>query len=37
MKYYIGTIKIAEAKQFMKDEYFDFIPKAKVSDLTKQF
>ena len=29
MKYYIGTIEIAEAKQFMKDEYFDFIPKAK--------
>jgi len=27
MKYYIGTIKIAEAKKFMKDEYFDFIPK----------
>ncbi len=27
MKYYIGTIKIAEAKQFMKDEYFNFIPK----------
>lgn len=28
MKYYIGTIKIAEAKQFMKDDYFDFIPKS---------
>jgi integrase/recombinase XerD len=27
MKYYIGTIKIAEARKFMKDEYFDFIPK----------
>ena len=31
MKYYIGTIKIAEAKQFMKDEYFDFIPKSKFT------
>ena len=30
MKYYIGTIKIAEAKKFMKDEYFDFIPKSKL-------
>jgi integrase/recombinase XerD len=30
MKYYIGTIKIAEAKQFMKDEYFDFVPKGCV-------
>ena len=27
MKYYIGTIKIAEARKFMKDKYFDFIPK----------
>jgi hypothetical protein len=30
MKYYIGTIKIAEAKKFMKDEYFDFVPKANI-------
>jgi len=34
MKYYIGTIKIAEAKQFMKDEYFDFIPKPAIENLS---
>jgi site-specific recombinase XerD len=34
MKYYIGTIKIAEARKFMKDEYFDFIPKAKANSRT---
>lgn len=28
MKYYIGTIKKAEAKQYVQDRHFDFIPSA---------
>lgn len=34
MKYYIGAVEKEMAKSFIKDEYFDFIPKAELKILS---
>lgn len=31
IRYYIGSIEKSEAKEFMQDKYFDFIPKAAIN------